>query len=144
MDKTWPHLFNTTLVVLTLLLGEQLDVVSSGSHACLSASPASVYLLVKLINWFGTWLACAARPEGLVFGVLLIRWVLGSWLASIGSGAFSEPTRQNRGTASGSGCLCCQGLSAEREEQWSVVLLCPIAFLRSHAVGLPIKAMNLG
>lgn len=50
MDKTWPHLFNATLVVLTLLLGEQLDVVSSCSHACLSASPASVYLLVKLIN----------------------------------------------------------------------------------------------
>lgn len=134
MDKTWPHLFNATLVVLTLLLGEQLDAVSSCSHACLSASLASVYLLVKLINWFGTWLACAARPEGLVSGVLLIGWVPGSRLASIGSEAFSEPTRQNRGRASGSGRLYCQGLSAEREERWSVVLLCSVAFFTGAAL----------
>lgn len=67
--KTWPPLFNATSVVLVLLLGKQLGFVSSRSHACPSASPASVYLLVKLINRFGTWLACAARPTGLVSGV---------------------------------------------------------------------------
>lgn len=102
MDKTWPHLFNATVVVLTLLLGEQLGVVSSCSHACLSAPPASVYLLVKLINWFGTWLACAARPKGLVSGVL-IGWVLGSGFASIWSKAFSESARWSRATANGRG-----------------------------------------
>lgn len=82
MDKTWPRLFNVTLVILILLLGEQLDAVSSCSCPCLSASPASVYLLVKLINWFGTWLACAARPKELVSGVLM-RLVPGSGFATI-------------------------------------------------------------
>lgn len=68
VGKTWPRLFNATLVILTLLLGKQLDFVSSCPHARLPASPASVYLLVKLINWFGTRLACAARPKGREIG----------------------------------------------------------------------------
>lgn len=59
----------------------QLGNASSCSHACLSASLPSVYLLVKLINWFGTWLAHATRPKGIVSGVF-IRWVLGSRFAS--------------------------------------------------------------
>lgn len=127
MDKTWSHLFNATSVVLTLLLGEQLDVVSSCSHARLSASPASVYLLVKLINWFGTWLACAARPKGLVSGVL-IRWGPGSGFASIHSQALCESAGENRGGAA-EACVHWQGLSASREggvlrTHQSLVVLC--------------------
>lgn len=95
MGKTWPHLFNVTSVVLILLLGKQLAFVSSCSHAHLPASPASVYLLVKLINWFGTRLACAARPKGRVSGVLMV----GSGLqVSQGSEALSEPAGQNGGS----------------------------------------------
>lgn len=64
-----------------MFLGRQLGNASSCSHACLSASLPSVYLLVKLINWFRTWLAHATRPKGIVSGVF-IRWVLGSGFAS--------------------------------------------------------------
>lgn len=59
--------------MLNLFPGGQPGNALSCSHACLSASPSSVYLLVKLINWFGTWLACAAGPQGIVSGVF-IRW----------------------------------------------------------------------
>lgn len=108
MGKTWPHLFNATSVVLILLPGKQLDFVSSCSHACLSASTASVYLLVKLINWFGTWLACAARPKGLVFGVL-IGWVPGSRFASIQRPSLNQLDRAE-GQQVAEGCVCWQGL----------------------------------
>lgn len=99
MGKTWPRLFNATLVVLTLLLGKQLDFVSSCPHARLPASPASVYLLVKLINWFGTRLACAARPKGRVSGVL--SWVPGPRCARVQRPFLNQLDRM--GTASGRG-----------------------------------------
>lgn len=70
-------------LVLDLLRGGQLLA------CCVSASPSSVYPSVKLINWYGTWPACAAGPKGTVSGVFIRR--------NLGSRQVSKPFRSPTG-----------------------------------------------
>lgn len=131
--------------MLNLFPGGQPGNALSCSHAYLSASPSSVYLLVKLINWFGTWLACAAGPQGIVSGVF-IRWfwdpgVSVSWLeahsGSAGGSRGGKPARDRVGTGS-SPLRMSPALEGERDilrKLQSATLPCQVAALRSHVGG---------